>query len=496
MNRYDVVVIGSGMGGLTCGAMLAKEGMQVCVVEKNPVIGGCLQSFRRAGRTLDTGIHYVGSLREGQTLHQYLKYLGILPELHIEPLDPAGFDIIHLAGRTFRHAGGFDRFAETLAADFPGERSGIRNYCNLLRRIGSLIAPDVLRSGRLSAGGLEYLGISAAATIDSLVTDPLLRSVLAGSAPLYGGRRDVSPLYHHAMINHSNIEGACCFVGGTQQIADALARRIRTAGGEIRTCARATRMKLSGNRIHCVELNDGAEQIEARWIISDIAPSVTFSLLESTPLIRSSFLKRLQNMPNTCGLFTLHLLPRAGTIPYQNRNHYFYGTTDVWGDGSLSEDRISMALLCMQPARDKRYADVVTLLVPMSFGSVARWHGTRPEHRGPDYEAFKAAFAEKTLRFVENFMPGLSDSAACIHTSTPLSYFDYTATPEGAAYGLQKDFKHPVSSLIPVRSRIENLLLTGQNLNVHGMLGVTVSAAVTCSELLGETYLAKKIGHA
>ena len=141
MSRYDVVVIGSGMGGLTCAAMLAKEGMKVCVVEKNHRPGGCLQSFRRGGRILDTGIHYVGSLREGQTMHQYLKYLGVLPRITLRGLDPEGFDLIHLEGRTFRHALGYDNFVEGLAADFPAERSGIAAYARLLQRIGGSIAP-------------------------------------------------------------------------------------------------------------------------------------------------------------------------------------------------------------------------------------------------------------------------------------------------------------------------------------------------------------------
>ena len=108
---YDVVVIGSGMGGLTCGTILAAEGMRVCVVEKGTVLGGCLQSFRRGRWLVDTGIHYVGSLQEGQVMHQYLKYLGVLPKLDIRGLDPAGFDRIYLAGREFRHAIGYDRFA-------------------------------------------------------------------------------------------------------------------------------------------------------------------------------------------------------------------------------------------------------------------------------------------------------------------------------------------------------------------------------------------------
>ena len=341
MSRYDVVVIGSGMGGLTCAAMLAKEGMKVCVVEKNHRPGGCLQSFRRGGRILDTGIHYVGSLREGQTMHQYLKYLGVLPRITLRGLDPEGFDLIHLEGRTFRHALGYDNFVEGLAADFPAERSGIAAYARLLQRIGGSIAPEVLRRGQLSAGATEDLGVSAAAAIDELVGDPLLRRVLAGSAPLYGGRRDMSPLYHHAMINHSNIEGAASFAGGTQRLADALAEVLRAAGGELLCDARASRLHLSGGSVCTVELNDGEQQLETRWVISDIAPAATFALVDPTPLLRRSFLHRMESLPYTYGLFTAHVRVRPGALPYCNCNHYLYNTPDVWSEQPTSRGATS-----------------------------------------------------------------------------------------------------------------------------------------------------------
>ena len=498
MNRYDIVIIGSGMGGLACGTILSKEGMRVCVVEQNAVPGGCLQSFRRNGRMLDTGIHYVGSLREGQVMYQYLKYFGVIDKVRIRLLDPAGFDRIYLDGRMFRYASGFDRFAETLAEDFPGEKEGIRSYCRILQRIGGLIAPEVLRNGRLSAGGMEYLGLSAAATIDSLVTDPLLRRVLAaGSVPLYSGRRDMSPLYHHAMINHSNIEGAACFPDGTQHVADAMCEQIRAHGGELFTHARATRFRLAGSRVSGVVTNGGERLLEAKWFISDAPPAQTFGLLEPTPLLRRAFLNRLTILPNTYGFFSIHLLLRPGTVPYTGCNHYFYNTSDVWSArGDFEGYNIPVVLLYPQPAEDGPYAQVITLLVPMLWENVARWTESRSGRRGEDYTAFKQRFADATLRFTERFMPGLRDAAEEIHTSSPLTYRDYTSIPEGAAYGLQKDFNRPLASLVPVRSRIGNLLLTGQNINVHGMLGVTVSAALTCSELVGESYLSKKIGYA
>lgn len=497
MNRYDVVIIGSGMGGLACGLILAKEGMRVRIVERNAVPGGCLQSFRRSGCLFDTGIHYVGSLHEGQIMHQYLKYFGVLPELRIRMLDPEGFDRIHLGGRIFRHASGFERFERTLAADFPHEREGLRAYCRILQRIGAFVSPEVLRGGRLSSGGLDYSDVGAAATIDSLVADPLLRNVLAGGVPLYGGRRDMSPLYHHAIINFSNIEGAARFAGGTQHVADAMIARLRALGGELSTRACATRLRMNGSEIGSVEINGGEESLETKWVISDASPAATFGLLESTSHLRRAFLSRMTMLPNTYGLFTVHLAMRPGAVPYCDHNLYLYNTSDVWSDrGDFEGFNIPVVLVCTQPSPDDRYAETISLLVPMGWEQVARWENTRPGRRGDAYAEFKRRFTEAVLRFTERTMPGLREGVEAIHTSSPLTYRDYTAAPEGTAYGLQKDFNRPLISHIPIRSRIGNLLLTGQNLNVHGMLGVTITAAFTCSELLGESYLAKKIGHA
>ena len=90
MKKYDALIIGGGLGGLTTAAMLSKEGLSVCILEQHFVIGGCLQSFKRDGRILDTGMHYVGSMSEGQILHQYFKYLGIVDSLRLQKSDGPG----------------------------------------------------------------------------------------------------------------------------------------------------------------------------------------------------------------------------------------------------------------------------------------------------------------------------------------------------------------------------------------------------------------------
>jgi phytoene dehydrogenase-like protein len=126
----------------------------------------------------------------------------------------------------------------------------------------------------------------------------------------------------------------------------------------------------------------------------------------------------------------------------------------------------------------------------------AQWSDTLPERRGEDYRAAKARLAARVMEHAGSLLPDLHKNTEQIFTTSPLSYRDYTASPEGSAYGIVKDWRSLLTTLIPVHTRIENLLLTGQNLNIHGALGVTVTAARTVAHIVGEEYLAKKISNA
>ena len=104
MSKYDIIIIGSGLGGLECGAILSKEGYNVCVLEKNELFGGCFQTYRRKGHLLDTGIHYIGSLDEGQVMNQFFRYVGIMDHLKVRKLDENAFDKIFYKNRVYDYA--------------------------------------------------------------------------------------------------------------------------------------------------------------------------------------------------------------------------------------------------------------------------------------------------------------------------------------------------------------------------------------------------------
>lgn len=494
---FDIIVIGSGLGGLECGAMLAREGLGVCILEQAPVFGGCLQSFRRRGQTIDTGMHYIGSMQPGGIMRRYFGYFGILDKLQPRPLDEA-FDIVSpgTAG-DFAYMHGYEAFGRHFAELFPREKAGIGRYCRKLREIGDSIGTEVHRTGHLSVGGTKYLSVSAAEFIGECVADPLLRNVLAGTNPLYGGVRESSSLYHHAMTNHSNIEGACRFAGGTQQIADALAAKIREHGGTTLAYSRVAALHSEGRRIRGVELADG-RVLRAKTVISAIHPAETFRLVGPTPVVRKAFRERIGGLPDSYGLFSVYLLLRPGQLPYINRNRYYYAGEDVWDTlFDLQAMRPKTVLFSPQaPGNGSEPYEVVTLMAPIATEAWAAWEGTAPGQRPEAYTALKAAVTGAMVDFACERRPGLREAVAHTYAATPLTYRHYTGVPHGAAYGLLKDCRNAIASHIPVRTKFENLLLTGQSLTVHGAIGVTLSAAATCAELLGTEYLAKKIGNA
>lgn len=497
MKPYDIIIIGSGLGGLACGAMLSREGMNVCVLERHSLVGGCLQSFRRGGHLFDTGMHYVGSMAPGQILHQYFRYFGVLDQLHTHPLLEDGFDIVQFDGKQYAYANGYARFAARLAEYFPSERAGIERYCSLLQAVGQTISPDILRTGRLSAHGEQYMGQSAVEAIASCTTNPILQNVLAGTTLLHSRDQFRTSLYEHAIIQHSFIESAARFTQGSQHVADALVEQIRQQGGVVRTAAEVTRLCVEQRSIAYVEVNH-TEQLQARHIISDIHPAHLYSLMSGAEGIRPALFRHIQTLPNTWGIFTTYLQMKPDTFPYLRRNYYFH-QPGVGGWTTHADYRgcnLPVVMMSMQAAPNKQYADIISLMFPIDPEELSPWLTTTPHHRGEEYAAWKKRYAEASIDFVAQTFPTLRGSIEQIYTASPLTYRDYTATPMGSAYGIVKDYHNPLLTHLPVRTKISNLLLTGQNVNVHGCLGVCVSAAATCSTLLGESYLAKKIAYA
>ena len=496
MSNYDILIIGSGLGGLECGAILSKEGYHVCVVEKNHQFGGCFQTYQRKGNLFDTGIHYVGSLDEGQIMNQYFRYFGIMDKLKLKRLDDEAFDTVYYKGKTYNFAMGHERFIETLCQSFPRERESLQRYTQLLKEVGDLISIKHLRQGTIAVEGMKHFCTSAAGLIQDITPDNALQNVLAGSALLYGGLKDVSTFYQHAMINNSYIEGAYRFIDGSMQVSHELINVIRANGGTVLNNSEVTRIIVENEKVQGVEIN-GEERLESNYVISNIHPKRTLEILDKSRCIKNAYMTRINSLENTYGIFTLYLVMKPGSYPYQNRNLYLHGHNEVWYDRKRYPGHTTNCMISMQASSENsEYASVISILTPMYMNELSEWKETLPERRGESYRSFKKEKAQQILQFIREHGIDLEGGIAEMHATTPLSYRDYTGTEEGSAYGIIKDYKCPQIGFVSTRTRLGNLFLTGQNLNVHGALGVTLTAMLTCADFVGSEYLAKKVGNA
>lgn len=481
--KYDIVIIGSGLGGLECGFILAKYGYHVCVLEKETNPGGCMQSFRRRGVAIDTGLHYVGGLAPGNSLYPMFKYLNLM-DLPWQHLDPAGFDHVMIGGRDFRYAEGHDAFAETLAKDFPHEREGLKKYVSLMKEVGSHLHEALLPRDELAFFNSTMFGASAYDFLNETFHDPLLRNVLCGSSLKMELNMETLPLYTFAQGNNSFIESSWRLKGDGSLLVDSLIRDIRSMGGDVICDAKVEELVEEGGRLVAALCSNG-ERYEATTFISSLHPAVSIDLVKKSEHLRKVFRNRMHRLANTYGAFTTSLVLKPGRLKYFNWNQYVYKEPNVWTYYKDNDPISGILISCRVPEDGTDYVRVIDLLTPMPWDKVMQWSNTFIGRRGDDYKAFKARKIQECITLAEQFIPGLHDMVEANYASSPLTYRDYTATPEGSAYGIRKDWQNPMMTLLTPKTPIPNLLLTGQSLTLHGLLGVTMTSLFTCAELIG-----------
>lgn len=493
-NKYDIAIIGSGLGGLVCAYVLAKNGKKVLVVEKNPQIGGCLQCFRRFGVKFDTGMHYLGSMDEGQILHRFFKYLNLLNDVKINRLDPDRADVFSIGDHQYAFASGLDNFVHRLSEDFPSEKDHIRSYALLIQDI-ALHSPlyDLRRVRTSDYADSPYLRTSVNELIASFTDNKLLQNVLAANIPYYGGVKDKTPFYIHALTSYFYMQSAWVTVGGSDSIAQSLAKSIRNFGGEIITKSEVSEIVCDASKATHLRLSNG-EIIDSDLFISDIHPSQTLKLLK-TKIIRPVYRHRIQNIENTPAYFSIYLKFKEKEVPFMNYNYGHYDIDDVWNSyGRKTGEAISNYLFMHQCVeQNQKYAESAEILTTMPFAEVSKWAGLNRKQNS-EYQDFKIKKAEEILAIVENQFPNLRKSIEQYATSTPLTYADYTATPCGSTYGILHDKSDYDRTHISQRTKIPNLLLTGQNIHWHGIIGVIVGAFLCCTDILGLDQMIVEIG--
>ena len=496
--KQSVIIIGGGVGGLFCGAILSKEGYDVKIFEQHYKIGGGLHHFKREGVEFETGMHVIGTFQPGGVLNKICSYLGIMDKLSILPADSDCFELFHIGSdpKIYRYAKGAERFIETLAADFPEEKENIKRYVQAMYDIVKKAKMFNLEINDYTVQYLPEFMISVGDFINSFTENERLRAVLALSNPLYGGEQYKTPVYVHSIISTLYIDSAARFAGGSQQLANALTDLIRQSEGKVYIRNGVKHIEIRDKEIEHIVTSDG-EIHQADWYISSIHPSSLFKLMD-TSKIQRSYWQRIDSIPNSYSAFTLYIIFKPGSFPYMNYTGYYIDDySQVWKHGEYSPDEFPSGMMYLTPpvTMNDKYAQKMIINCIMSFDAVKKWENTTVGKRGEEYLAFKKRCEEQIINKLEKIFPEIRACIKSVYSASPLTIRDFYNQKEGALYGVKKDCNNMMLSHIPVRTKLKNLLLTGQNLNLHGIVGTPLTAINTCAELLGLEYLLNKINN-
>lgn len=490
------VIIGGGLGGLFTGAFLAKEGFRVTVLEKNATVGGGLQTFQRFGVGFDTGMHVIAGMQPGGNIRRICQYLGVLDQMKVREVDDDCTDCIYFAEdhAHYHLKKGRKGFVESLAGYFPEEREHLETYVEALYRITDSMDLLHLRpsSSMMTFHSEEFL-MAANDFIAQYIENPKLRSVLAYMNPLYGGKHDETPTYVHAVISVLYINGTSRFVGGSQHFANLLVSVIEKAGGEVLTHEKVEWIEVNNRHVDYVRTQSGKEY-RGNYYISDIHPCTLLQLMPEKAFPKA-YRERLDAIPNSYSAFSVYIKLKPGSFPYINHSEYYMTKyEDIWNFGEPYKEW-PMGFLFMTPPDDNQgeFASKILVTAPMLFDEAKRWEHTTVGHRGQDYEDWKKEKMQQLLDKMEEIHPGFTQCIDKVVTASPLTIRDYYGVKGGSLTGYSKDCRNIALSQVPVVTKVDNLLLTGQNNNLHGFCGVPLTAINTCEAILGRNYIVEKL---
>jgi len=492
--KYDFVVIGAGVSGMTASLVLAKNGFRTALVERSSKIAPLIRGFIRKNIYFDTGFHYAGGLHPGGPLDIFFKYLGIADHVTPLPLDADGFDVFRFQaqGREFGFPVGFERFKVKLCNEFPNDVEAIDSYLGAIKK-GAASLPYLNLDEE--PGFQHMMRFANDRTLkdflDGATENLLLKNILSLHSILHGVAPSEVSLAYHSSIVGPYYESAYGVGGGGAELVNAFEIELKNLGVDLYCGQGADRIVFSsGGKVKGVRLT-GGETVECGGCISTVHPHF-LPLLLPEELFRRSFFKRIRALTNTpsahilyCGCDSMIPALDNSNILLCGKLHELDGLLD---QGALEERPVYIAPA--KPVREGRLKSGFVAICPAQAGETVRWNDSFSGKRPEDYETFKSEIAERLLCRINNELPGVNGSIEVLDSATPLTIRDYANNPDGNLYGV----KHRVGQYAPMPvTKAEGLFLAGQSIVAPGILGAMTSSFIVCGRIIGQALLLEEL---
>ena len=483
---YDAIVIGTGLGGLTAAAILARSGRRVLAVERHDRVGGYAHSFRRGPYLFDAAVHLVGGCDGGKLIDRLLRGLAVRERCDFAAVDPCyevSFPDFSLSAPTGLHefTGAYQRaFPESAAGieGFLAECSAVRGETSRLmageRLANSAGAPDRFHAVQ------KWRRSTVSEVLDVHIADPRAQAALTTLWPYVGlPPRQVSFLYWASMLMSYVEDGAYYCRGTFQVLANTLADVVREAGGDIALRCPVRRVALDVSGVTGVELEDG-RTIAARTVLSNADARQTIDDLVGRDRFPARYQRSFKRLRPSLSALVAYLatdLP-SEALPRAHETFYFAGWDHEESHATSLRGRPSWFTLTVPTSIDPQLAPpgdslmVFTTLVP--FDAVANWREMKKHYR------------QRIVAAIEAKIPALSSHLKLIEVGTPQTMQRYTQNSAGALYGWELSPNQIGPGRPSVDPPIPGLYLAGHWTQPGGgVYGVITSGVLAARAVLG-----------
>ena len=504
--QFDVVIVGAGVGGLTCGALLARQGANVLIAERHSRPGGFVTSYVRKGYDFQVP-HLMGGCGPGGDITRIIDHLGIRMEFkQVEP-----FMRFVYPEHDFVVPSALDQYAEVLKEQFQHQTSNVNSF---FKAIDSLVKGMDMRMTRRPLGFstimrmlaypftrpqmMSYMlsGTTFSKMLDKHITDDRLKTVISTPWGFLGAPPwELSALSMVSMLKSFD-KGAYVPVGGFQVLTDSLAKAFTESGGTLLLGHEVTSINTDKDGVNEVEMVPRAK-VTARTVVSDADSKRTFIKLLDRENFTTSFLEKVDEAPVSMTGLVVHLgLAKKLDAEFEGG--------PVFAQPSYSEDEMieavdakgsypdpeklrwsMMAPSTVDPSLapdGKTCMDIIVPGVPYNF--MRRWGIEQGGIRGEKYRSIKEKYAEIVVDAVARVFPDLISNVEAYDIATPITYERYTMAIDGCWYDNAPVGKQAIPRRPGPKTSVRGLYLTGAKSALGGGIYPSMMSAVLTADTI------------
>lgn len=510
--NIDAIIIGSGIGGLSCAAYLSRVGKRCLVLEQHYIAGGCTHSFEDKGYEFDTGIHYIGNINKRK------KYLDLITEPKLE-WDMMGdnaeekqvYDEITIGSKKYKFRAGKENFIKDLVKVFPKEEKAIRDYVDLCVKVSNkdlffnskIIKPiwlSKLLNYFISTDFFKYNNTTAYETVNKLTKNKELVAVLLSQFGDYGVTPTQSSFFLHASIANHYFEGGWFPRGGSSKIANSIIPVIERTGGRVLVRKGVKTILIKNGKAYGVEMENG-DKIYAPKIISACGVNNTFNKLIEYNTPELNTIRTLINKIGLSGTM-VYLFVGLNDSPSNLKlrgSNIWHWPTETGDYDKMLEDFYQNPVNAPIPmfigfpcAKDSTWEQRfpgksnAVILTMINYDWFNKWKNTKQGKRGEEYNNFKKIFQDRLVEGLCSYYPQCKDKIDYLNVGTPLTFNHYIGSEQGEVYGLDgKCERFDLNDWLRPESCISNLYLTGCDITTLGFTGGLMSGLLTAHSVLG-----------